>query len=93
MKMKNFKKESLLKLPNEYLIYLIDKMDRSLSIIGEICVEESKMHIESNEAIDSIRNNIYQMPNLYKIEETKAFIDMELGKITPQEFRRIMGFD
>ena len=91
--MNDFKKESLLKLPNEYLIYLIDKMDRSLSIIGEICVEESKMHIGSDDAIDSIRNNIYQMPNLYNIEETKAFIDMDTGKITTQEFRKMMGFD
>lgn len=91
--MNDFKKEILLKLPKEHLIYLIDKMDRSLAIIGEICVEESKKHIDSSDAVDEIRENIYQIPSLYKVDEIKAFIDMKMGKITPNDYRKLMGLD
>ena len=91
--MVNFKKQVLLQLPQEHLIYLIDKLEHSLAIIGEICVEESKQHIDSAEAVDEIRNNIYHMPSLYKVEETKAFIDMKMGKITPTEYRKLIGLD
>ena len=89
----DFKKQVLLQLPQEHLVYLIDKLEHSLAIIGEICVEESKQHIDSAEAVDEIRENIYQMPNLYKVEETKAFIDMKMGKITPIEYRELIGLD
>ena len=91
--MVEFKKEVLLQLPKEHLVYLIDKLEHSLAIIGEICVEESKQHIDSSDAVDEIRENIYQMPNLYKVDETKAFIDMKMGKITPEKYRKLMGFD
>ena len=88
-----FKKQVLLQLPQEHLVYLIDKLEHSLAIIGEICVEESKQHIDSSDAVDEIRENIYQLPNLYKVEETKAFIDMKMGKITPTEYRKSIGLD
>ena len=91
--MVEFKKQVLFQLPQEHLIYLIDKLEHSLAIIGEICTEESKQHIDSAEAVDEIRENIYQMPNLYKVEETKAYIDMKMGKITPIEYRKFIGLD
>lgn len=88
-----FKKQVLLQLPKEHLVYLIDKLEHSLAIIGEICVEESKQHIDSSDAVDEIRENIYQMPSLYKVDETKAFIDMKMGKITPNDYRKLIGLD
>ena len=91
--MVEFKKEVLLQLPKEHLVYLIDKLEHSLAIIGEICVEESKQHIDSSDAVDEIRENIYQMPSLYKVDETKAFIDMKMGKITPNDYRKLIGLD
>lgn len=91
--MVDFKKQILLQLPQEHLIYLIDKLEHSLAIIGEICVEESKQHIDSSDAVDEIRENIYQMPSLYKADETKAFIDMKMGKITPNDYRKLIGLD
>lgn len=91
--MVDFKKQILLQLPQEHLIYLIDKLEHSLAIIGEICVEESKQHIDSSDAVDEIRENIYQMPSLYKVDETKAFIDMKMGKITPNDYRKLIGLD
>lgn len=91
--MVDFKKQILLQLSQEQLIYLIDKLEHSLAIISEICVEESKSHIDSSDAVDEIRENIYQLPNLYNLASTKAYLDMKMGKITSAEYRKIIGLD
>ena len=91
--MVDFKKQILLQLSQEQLVYLIDKLEHSLAIIGEICVEESKQHIDSSDAIDEIRENIYLLPSLYNLAEAKAYIDMKMGKITPIEYRKLIGLD
>ena len=86
-------KEALKELSKEQLIYLIEQMDKSLCLIGEVCVEESKWHIESKEAIRKIRDYIYDMPSLAFPEETKAYIDMKMGKISVKKYRQIIGLD
>ena len=87
------RKELLMTLSNEQLIYLIEQMYSSLFLIGEMCVEESKRHIEPEYAIRKIRDYIYDLPSIYDENELKAHIDMKMGKITPQEYRKFLGFD
>lgn len=91
--MTKHQKELLMTLSNEQLIYLIEQMNHSLFLIGETCVEESKGHIETTDAIREIRDDIYDLPSAYNEVELKAHIDMKMGKITPQEYRKILGLD
>lgn len=86
-------KRTLSELSKEQLIYLIEQMSHSLFLIGERCVEESKMHIYPESAIDKIRKDIYHMPSLYDVTSAGAFIDMKMGKISSEEYRRIIGLD
>ena len=86
-------KRTLSELSKEQLIYLIEQMSHSLLLIGEHCVEESKMHISSERAIDEIRKDIYRMPSLYDATSTGAFIDMKMGNISPEEYHRIIGLE
>ena len=90
--MTKHQKQLLMTLSNEQLIYLIEQMNDSLFLIGEICVEESKEHVETTDAIREIRNDIYNLPSIYNEAELKAYIDMKMGRITINEYRRICGF-
>lgn len=91
--MTKHRKELLMTLSNEQLIYLIEQMYHSLFLIGETCVDESKGYIESADAIYKIRDYIYDMPSAYSETDLKAHIDMKMGKITPREYRKILGFE
>ena len=57
---------TLLSLSKEELIQIIAIYHSCYSKIGETCVEESKCHIESNEAVDKIRDYLSDMYKLYK---------------------------
>ena len=91
--MTQHKKELLMTLSNEQLIYLIEQMYHSLAMICEVCVDESKCHIEPEVAIRKIRDYIYDMPSAYNETDLKAYVDMKMGKITPQEYRKILGLE
>lgn len=80
---------ALRELPREQLIYLIDKMRHSLGVIGEICVDESKWHITSEQAIEQIRKNIYDFPCLYDVEESKREIQTQMNNEPPKKEMRI----
>ena len=86
-------KEILNELSKEQLIYLIEQFYHSQFLISEICVEESKQHILSENAVQKIRSYLYDMPNTYNVDNLKAQIDMEMGKITVDEYRKILGLD
>lgn len=86
-------KEILNELSKEQLIYLIEQYYHSQFLIGETCVEESKQHISSEKAIKKIRNYLYDMPNTYNVDNFKAQIDLKMGKITVDEYRRTLGLD
>lgn len=91
--MTEHRKELLTTLSKEQLIYIINRMDHSFFMISETCVDESKRHISSANAVAQIRNYIYDMPSTYNEKDFKAHIDFEMGNITLQEFRRILGLD
>ena len=86
-------KEVLNELSKDQLIYLIGQFYHSQFLIGEACVEESNQHISSGQAIQEIREYLYDMPNTYNVDNFKAQIDMEMGKITVDEYRKILGLD
>ena len=66
-----YSKELLNVLSKEELINLVDIMNRSLFLVGETCVEESKYHIDSDEAVDKIRNSLCQLSFLIERELEK----------------------
>ena len=86
-------KETLNELSKDQLIYLIGQYYHSQLLIGEACVEESKQHISSEMAIEKIRKYLYDMPSTYNIDNFKAQIDLKMGKITVEEYRKILGLD
>ena len=72
-------KQVLSELSKEQLIYLIEQLVHSQFLISEVCVDESKWHINSDKAINKIREYIYDMPSLYDVTELKAYINMKMG--------------
>ena len=91
--MANQLKEILNELSKEQLIYLIEQYYYSQFLIGEVCVEESKQHISSKRAIKKIRNCLYDMPITYNVDNFKAQIDLKMGKITVDEYRKTLGLE
>ena len=86
-------KEILNELSKEQLIYLIEQFYHSQFLISETCVEESKQHISSEKAVQKIRSYLYDMSNTYNVDNFKAQIDLKMGKITVDEYRKILGLD
>ena len=86
-------KETLNELSKEQLIYLIEQYYHSQFLISEVCFEESKCHISSENAVQKIRSYLYDMPNTYNVDNLKAQIDLKMGKITVDEYRKILGLD
>lgn len=86
-------KEILKELSKDQLIYLIEQYYHSQFLISETCVDESKQHISSERAVEKIRNRIYDMPGTYDVDTFKAQIDVKIGKITVDEYRKILGLD
>ena len=65
---------------------MIEQLVHSQFLISEVCVDESKWHINSDKAISKIREYIYDMPSLYDVTELKAYINMKMvGEITVDE--------
>ena len=83
--------DMLNQLSKEHLIYLIDQMHSSLGMIGEICVEESKRHIDSEDAVDQIRERIYRMPSTHNVDMVRAWIDLATDKISLDEYKSELG--
>lgn len=86
-------KDNLMGLSKEQLIYLIEKLYDSQRLIGECCVEQSKLHISSDEAMEAIRGYIYDIPSMIDVTFLKDFIDMKMTKISIDEYRRVIGLE
>lgn len=85
--------EILNELSKDQLIYLIEQYYLSQRIISQICVDESKCHITSEVAVQKIRNNLFYISITSNIDYFKAYLDYEMGKITVNECRKIMGLE
>lgn len=88
IKMNAYKKKMLSELSKEQLLYLIEELSHSEYLIEEACIEVSKWHISSNEALDKIRKYIYTIPGFQDVTEFSAYIDMKMGKISVEEYRK-----
>lgn len=88
-------KENLNACFKEQLIFLIDKYWNRMFNIGEICVDESKMHISSEKAVNKIREELRSLdfPFVCNSEILLAFIDYKMGKINISEYRKILGVE
>lgn len=88
-----YENEILNELSNEQLVYLIDQLCESQFLIGEICVDVSKSHISCDEAISRIRESLYALPLMFDATDMGAYIDVQIGKISVSEYRKIIGLD
>ena len=87
-------KQVIKSLSNEQLIYIIEQLLHHQESIRAICSEVSKKHMCSDEAVFHIRARLYAIPTINSMtinnKTLPAYIDMQLGKITPKEFRCIL---
>lgn len=91
--MNKFEKDVLMGLSKEQLIYLIEQYSHSQFLISLTCVRESKWELDSDKAVDKIRECIYDAPSVDDENELKAYIDMKMNKISVKEYRKIIGLD
>lgn len=77
--MTDHKKDVLMELSKEELVYLIEQLCHSQFLIGEVCVDESKLHVDSCKAVDKIRKYLYRMPPLYDVETVREYLEVEKG--------------
>lgn len=80
--------ENLNECSKEQLIFLIEKYWRSASDISEICVDESKSHISSAEAVNRIRVALPDIPYNSDSGNFEAYVEYAMGEITMFEYRR-----
>ncbi len=81
-------KQVIKSLSNEQLIYIIEQLLHHQESIRAICSEVSKKHMCSDEAVLRIAAGLYDTTTING-RTLPAYIDMKLGKITPEEFRSI----
>lgn len=86
-------RQAMKTLSKEQLIYLIEHLLRIQERISTYCGEVSKEHMRSDEAVFHIRARLNEIPTINSItinnKTLPAYIDMQLGKITDEEFRCI----
>ena len=76
-------------LSKEHLIFLLQKYKYGMFMIGEICVNASKKEISSEDALEGIRDYIFDVPNMSTTEELLNWVDYMRGKISSKEYRKI----
>lgn len=82
--------ENLNAYSKEQLIFMIGKYWNSMCNISEICVDESKIHISPEKAVNKIREEL-RLPDLpfsSNSERFLAFIDYKMGKNNMSEYRK-----
>lgn len=77
-------------LSKEQLIFLLQRYQHSMFMIGEICVSASKQEISAEDALNEIRDNIADIPYMSSKEELSAWVDYMRGKMTSKEYRKII---
>lgn len=80
-------------LTKEQLIFLIKQYQHMTFMISEICVDESKQDISSEQAIEKIRKELRNcnFTSYVSIEEIILLLDYKMGKITLDEYKERIG--
>lgn len=88
-------KKILNALTKEQLIFLINQYQHMEFLISEVCVNESKQHIPSEQVVEEIRKELRNcnFPFSNSIEEFISLLDYKMGKITLDEYKERIGID
>ena len=85
---------ALNKCNKKQLIFIIDKMYQSLGLICGECVEESKCHTNSQDAIEDIRKHLNVLNDFqWHSDSFVDFIRCQMDEISIKELRKIMGLE
>lgn len=86
-------KKILNALTKEQLIFLINQYQHMDFIISEICVNESKQHIPSEQAVEETRKELRNcnFPFCTSTEEFISLLDYKMHKITLDEYKERIG--
>ena len=84
------KYQQLNNLTKEQLIYLISQYDHMQCMISETLVDYSKRHITVEKCIDDIRKYLSENNFSFLDEHLDDYINMQLGKISKEEYRKIV---
>lgn len=81
-------RQAMKSLSKEQLIYLVEHLLCIEERISTYCSEVSKEHMCPDEAVFHICARLYEIPTINN-KTLPVYIDMQLGKITDEEFRCI----
>lgn len=86
-------KKILNALTKEQLIFLINQYQHMTFIVSEICVNEDKRHISSEQAIEKIRKELRNcnFPSYVSIEVFISILDYKMGRIALDEHKERIG--
>ena len=87
--MTNRAKKNLAFLSKEQLIQIIADYDKTCTLIGEVCVSESKGDISPKYALKRTREYLWET-TVYDFNSKNLSLqaDLQMGKITKEEYRR-----
>ena len=87
--MTNRAKKNLAFLSKEQLIQIIADYDKTCTLIGEVCVSESKGDISPKYALKRTREYLWETTIYdFNSENLSLQADLQMGKITKEEYRR-----
>ena len=87
--MTNRAKKNLKSLSKEQLIQIITDYDRTCTLIGEVCVSESKGDISPKYALKRTREYLWETTVYdFNSENLSLQADLQMGKITKEEYRK-----
>ncbi len=86
-------KKILNALTKEQLIFLINQYQHVEFLISEVCVNESKQHIPSEQTVEEIRKELHNcnFPFCTSTEEFISLLDYKMDKITLGEYKERIG--
>lgn len=86
-------KKILNALTKEQLIFLINQYQHMEFIVSEICVNEGKQHIPSEQAVEKIRKELHNcnFPFCTSTEQFISLLDYKMGKITLDKYKERIG--
>lgn len=90
--MSKIKDEILNNCSKEQLIFILKKYERALHLISELCVEESKQHIDSDKSVDEIRKKLSVLNEIHYLDMQNN-LDLLMGKINIKEYRKRIGLE
>lgn len=87
--MTNRVKKNLMSLSKEQLVQIIKDLNHANILISEVCVSTSKCDIDPKDAIEKIRDYLWETTIYdFNSEHLPLQADLQMSKITKEEYRR-----